>query len=110
MDALFAPTVEPLRSKRQQVQQRLLLPPALARRTPLEMVPHALVAQAILLHLLDLLPELLATAMRTFTELLEPLPVHANRAIMAAPLPRSHPILPPQPLAAGAKPTPTQQQ
>jgi hypothetical protein len=74
------------------------------------MVPHVLLAQPILLHLLDLLPELLATAMRTFTEMLEPMPVHANRAIMAAPLPRSHLLLSPQPLAAGAKPTPTQQQ
>merc|ERR1712216_277684 len=73
------------------------------------MVPRALIAQLILLRLLDPLPSLLAAAMRTFSELLEPLPAHAALVIMVAPLLSSHPQLPPQPLAADAQRTPTQQ-
>ena len=102
MHALLAPTMEPLPCKRQsQLLPRSLLT-ALARPTPMEMVPHALIAQVILLRLLDPLPSLLAAAMRTFSELLEPLPAHAALVIMAAPLLSSHPQLPPQPLAANA--------
>merc|ERR1712072_392055 len=74
----------------------------IAVQTPMEMVPHALIAQVILLRLLDPLPSLLAAVMRTFSELLEPLPAHAALVIMAAPLLSSHPQLPPQPLAANA--------
>merc|ERR1719305_2199204 len=78
--ALFAPTVEPLPRKRQsQLLPRSLLT-ALARPTPMEMVPRVLLAQVILLRLLDPLPSLLAAAMRTFSEM--PLPVHA-RLVMA---------------------------
>ena len=86
LHALLAPTVEPLPRKR----RSQLKPPqplaALARMTPMEMVPHALVALKALLHLLDPLPLLLASARPITTELETEL--NAPFAPTVEPLPR----------------------
>jgi len=102
--------VEPLLSKRQSQVLPLRTLTALARQTSMEMVPHALIALLALMHLLDPLPLLLAFAKPISTELVTEM--HALLVITVAFLlsKQQSQVLPPQPLAAGAKPTPTQQQ
>merc|ERR1712072_1635609 len=62
LHALLAPTVEPLPRKRQSQLLPLRTLTALARPTPMEMVPRALLALLALMHLLDPLQTLLASA------------------------------------------------
>merc|ERR1712072_1577244 len=84
LHALLAPAVEPLPRKRQsQLLPRSLLT-ALARRTPMEMVPRALLALLALLQLLDPLQKLIASARPTSTEL--EMEMHALLAPTVEPL------------------------
>jgi hypothetical protein len=84
LHAVCAPTVEPLLSKRQShlLPRRTLT--ALARQTRMEMVPHALIALVVLMHLLGPLPLLLAFARPISTELETEL--HAISALAVEPL------------------------
>ena len=86
LHAISALPVEPLLSKRQsQLLPRRTLT-ALARQTPMEMVPHALLALLALMHLLDPLPLLLAFAKPISTE--KETELHAISALPVEPLPR----------------------
>jgi hypothetical protein len=69
LHAVCALVVEPLLSKRQSQLLPLRTLTALARQTSMGMVPHALIALLVLMHLLDPLPLLLAFARPTTSEL-----------------------------------------
>jgi hypothetical protein len=103
LHAVCAPTVEPLLSKRQShlLPRRTLT--ALARQTRMEMVPHALIALVVLMHLLGPLPLLLAFARPITSELVTEL--HALVVPTVEPLlsKRQSHLKPPLPLAASAR-------
>jgi hypothetical protein len=69
LHAVSALAVEPLLSKRQSQLLPLRTLTALAWQTSMGMVPHALIALLVLMHLLDPLPLLLAFARPTTSEL-----------------------------------------
>jgi hypothetical protein len=110
MHAPFALVVEPLLSKRQSQVLPLRTRTALARQTSMEMVPHALVALLALMHLLDPLASLRVFARPISTELVTELHALLVPTVAFLLSKQQSQVLPPHPLAAGAKPTPTQQQ